>query len=103
MMPSIKTISEFNKNPAELIRLTLTEFKGKRYLSIWTFYDASKTETPDWRPSKKGLCLSVDLLGELKEAIDKVAACVEDGDRGVNKDSAARNSREGRAEGSADE
>jgi len=94
MTPSkSKTVSEFAKNPVELIRLTLTEFKGKRYIDFRLYYDASETETPDWRPSKKGLCLSVDLLDDLKEAIDKVEACVEDGDPGTNKDSAGRNSR----------
>lgn len=74
MTPSkSKAICEFKKSPAELVRLTLAEFKGKQYLSIWVFYDASQTETPDWRPSKKGLCLSVDLLDELRAGLEKAA------------------------------
>jgi hypothetical protein len=93
---------EFNKNPAELVRVSLVEFKGKRYVDLRLYYDASESEIPDWKPSKKGICLSVDLLDELKEAIGKAEACAEDVDPGANKDTAGRNSREGRAEGSAD-
>lgn len=98
-----KTICEFNKSAGELVRLTLSEYKGRRYLSIWVFYDASETETPDWRPSKKGICLSVDLLDELKEAIDKVEACMNGGGRGPDQDAKAGTSREGQDEGNADE
>ena len=80
MIPS-KTIFEFAKSCGERVRISLTEFKGKKYLAIWVFYDASENETPDWKPSKKGLCLSIDLLDELREGIERamVAAGVDDG------------------------
>jgi len=104
MIPTkTQTIFEFNKNPAELVRISLVEFKGKRYVDLRLYYDASESEIPDWKPSKKGICLSVDLLDDLKEAIDKVEACVEDGDQDLNKDSAARTSREDRPERTEDE
>jgi len=132
MTPSkSKTICEFNKDPAELVRLTLTEFKGKRYVDLRLYYDASEGETPDWKPSKKGVCLSVDLLDELKEGIEKAAAevqgknelsgleekgrdngqteekqfgaCMNGGGQGPDHDAKARLSREGRGEGSAKE
>ena len=87
MSPSkSKTVFEFNKNPAELVRISLTEFKGRRYFSLWVFYDASDSETPDWKPSRKGLCLSIDLLDELKEGIERAmkAAGVDDGQNDQN-------------------
>jgi len=99
MIPTkTQTIFEFNKNPAELVRISLVEFKRKRYVDLRLYYDASESEIPDWKPSKKGICLSVDLLDVLKEGIDKAQACVEDGGQGVNKNSAARPSREGQGE-----
>jgi len=81
MTPTV--ICEFNKNPSELIRLTLSEFGGRQYLDLRIFYDAGQAEAPDWKPSKKGLCLSVDLLDEVLEGIKAamVAAGVDDGQR----------------------
>jgi hypothetical protein len=74
MIPTkTQTIFEFNKNLAELVRISLVEFKRKRYVDLRLYYDASESEIPDWKPSKRGLCIGVDLLAELKEAIDKAA------------------------------
>ena len=101
-MSGVKLVFEFNKNPSELIRLTLSEFKGKGYLSLWVFYDASETETPDWRPSKKGICLPIHLLDELKEGIEKAAAEIQ-GKKGEDQGAKARASREGQGEGGTDE
>jgi len=67
------------------------------------YCDARESEMPDWKPSKKGVCLSVGLLAGLKEAVDKAQAYVEDGGQGANKDSAARTSREGQGEGGGNE
>lgn len=110
MTPSkSKTICEFNKNPGELVRISLAEFKGKKYLSLWVFYDASEDQAPDWRPSKKGICLSVDLLDDLREGIEKATAEVQEkkkpsglgengGGHGPDDSAGAETSREGRAD-----
>ena len=41
------------------------QYKGKDYFDIRLYYQ----EKGEWRPSKKGLCLSIGLVPELKDAI----------------------------------
>jgi hypothetical protein len=78
MIPVV--VHEFQKNVAELVRISLVEFKGKKYFSIWVFYDSSQTEIADWRPSRKGVCLPVHLLDELLEGVKKVMEATGVGD-----------------------
>jgi len=64
-------IHEFQKNALEKIRVSTEEFKGKEFLDIRVYYDASSGKQSDWKPSKKGIALSFDKLPELKKGIDK--------------------------------
>jgi hypothetical protein len=60
-------IYKFSKNSMEEVRVSIQDYKGRRYLSIWVWF---KNDEDNWQPSKKGLNLSLDLLGDLKKAID---------------------------------
>jgi len=64
-------IHRFIKNALEEVRIETTEYQGKKYLSIRVWFDASKGLNDDWRPSQKGITISIDLLEELKQGIDK--------------------------------
>lgn len=64
-MPDL-IVFEFDKNSREKVRALLREWQGKRLLDLRVFYD---TGSGDWRPTQKGVCLRVDLLPNLKEAI----------------------------------
>ena len=48
------------------IRATLSAFKGKPYASIRTFV---KNDAGEFVPTKKGLTVPVDLLGDLAQAV----------------------------------
>ena len=60
-----KLVAEIQKNDLEVVRVCLTEYKGKDYFDIRLYY----REDGDWRPTKKGLTLAIGLLPELKKAI----------------------------------
>jgi len=66
-------IYKFTKNALEEVRVETTEYQGKEYLSVRVWYDASKGQNTDWRPSQKGITISIDLLEDLKKGIDKAA------------------------------
>lgn len=61
-------ISEFQRNEEEKVRLGLKAYKGKIYfdLRIW-FPDK---ETRELIPSKKGICLNLDYLPQMKSFVD---------------------------------
>ena len=84
MQPKIiNEICEFEKNSAERVKIVLEEFNRKRYADIRVYYDASDNAVPDWKPTRKGICISVELLEPLREGIEKALAAQEE-DTGKN-------------------
>jgi len=69
-MSEEKIIHQFKKNANETIIVKLTQFKSKRLLDIRAYYAA---DNGDLRPTPKGISISIDLIPELKLAIDKAA------------------------------
>ncbi len=70
-------IYEIQKNSMEKIRIALTEFKGHKLLDIRVYYDASETRDADFKPTKKGISIPIDLVREVKEGIDKALEQIE--------------------------
>lgn len=68
-----QTIFSFPKNSLEEVRASLTEFKGRQYIDLRVFY---KAEDDEFRPTKKGLTLSPELIPELEEALHKLKEAV---------------------------
>ncbi len=68
-----QTVYTFPKNPTEEIRASLSTYKGKQYLDLRVYYLGDDDE---YHPSKKGITLSPDLLGELEEAVRKLREAV---------------------------
>ena len=64
-----QTVHEFAKNSNEVVRASLTHFKGNDYADIRVFYEA---DDGNHRPTKKGLTLATELLEELETAIKKL-------------------------------
>jgi hypothetical protein len=79
-----KEIASFEKNSAEEVRIKLQDYKGRTFidLRVWTKPEAEGGEA---KPTHKGLTLSVDLLPELRKAIDKALAEIEIGRDEVKK------------------
>jgi hypothetical protein len=62
-------IHEFQKNAAEIVRFSLTEFKGHRLIDIRVFFEVDDEE---WKPTKKGVSLAVDLVDDLFDGVSKL-------------------------------
>ena len=70
MEPNSHLICEFQRDPEHKICLTFREYKGKAYFDIRLWF-LSK-ETPGFYPSKRGICLSVDLLPQVIAGLQQI-------------------------------
>jgi hypothetical protein len=62
-------VHSFDKSPTEQVQASLSTYKGKTYVDLRIFFKASDGE---FRPTKKGITISPELLPELGEAIRKL-------------------------------
>lgn len=53
-----------------IIRIQKTEFKGKEYIDIRKFYQDNETE--EWKPTRKGISVPVDLLQDINIALQEL-------------------------------
>ena len=63
-----KILYEFNRNSDETIYFTLHEYKQRKYLDLRVFFKPKDGD--EMRPTRKGLTLPIELVGELKKGID---------------------------------
>jgi hypothetical protein len=77
--PAKKTKTEKPKKTEEetvielgepLTRLTVRQFKGKTYIDIRKFYEDKNSK--EIKPGSKGISLTVEQWGHVKEAVEKV-------------------------------
>ncbi len=73
-------VYKIDKNPNEKIIISLNEFRGRTYVDIRIYYNVSENEIPDYRPTRKGITIPLDLVSELKDGIDKALVKQELGD-----------------------
>jgi len=74
-----KLLYEFRKNSAEKVRVTETFFKGRKYIDIRIWLTGNNPANPgSEQPTKKGICLSVELLPRLVQALRTVDLRTED-------------------------
>ena len=59
-------IAQFEKNATEVVRVSLTEYRGRQLVDVRVYYcdDAGQ-----YRPTKKGVSLNVEVYPELKSAL----------------------------------
>ncbi len=60
-------IAKINRSVKEDIRISLTEFKRKRYIDIRSYFEVE--EGKERVPTRKGITISVNMYPELKRAI----------------------------------
>jgi hypothetical protein len=61
-------VARIAKNPTEEVRVSLTSYRGHDLVDIRVFF---QDEQGEWRPTKKGVSVSVDSFAELREAVVK--------------------------------
>jgi hypothetical protein len=62
-------IAEMEKGYGEKILFSVSEFKGKKYANIRIYYE---DDEGDWKPTKKGLSISMDSYPEFRERLGKL-------------------------------
>ena len=62
-------VHSFDRSSTEQVQVSLSKYKGKTYVDLRIYYRASDGE---YRPTKKGITMSPDLLPELGEAVRKL-------------------------------
>lgn len=68
MEKEAEIIYEWEKNKREKVRVSLSEYKGKKLLDIRVWY---LDENNQYSPGKKGISLGLEQLPFLEEAIAK--------------------------------
>jgi len=68
-----KVAYEFDKGNKELVRASVSDFAGSRRADIRIYF---QTDDGAWHPTKRGVSISAEMVGELKQAVDKLEKAV---------------------------
>jgi hypothetical protein len=71
---NVRVIHSFQKNQEEEIRFSLKEYKERRYLDIRLWFVSPNDG--EYRPTKKGITLSLDHLAEIKRGLERTSKAV---------------------------
>ena len=59
-------IEQFEKNATEVVRVSLTEYRGRKLVDVRVYYADNEGQ---YRPTKKGVSLNVDVYPDFKRAM----------------------------------
>ena len=59
-------IAQFEKNATEVVRVSLTEYRGRKLVDVRVYYSDDEGQ---YRPTKKGVSLSVDVYPDFRRAL----------------------------------
>ena len=59
-------IAQFEKNATEVVRVSLTEYRGHKLIDLRVYYSDDEGQ---YRPTKKGVSLAVGLYADFKQAM----------------------------------
>ena len=62
-------IAQFEKNATEVVRVSLTEFRGHKLIDLRVYYTDDKGE---YRPTKKGISLAVEGYADFRTAVARL-------------------------------
>ena len=62
-------IAQFEKNATEVVRVSITEFRGRKLIDLRVYYTDDEGE---YRPTRKGIAISVDGYPEFRNAIARL-------------------------------
>jgi hypothetical protein len=61
-----EVIAQFEKNATEVVRISLTEYRGHKLLDVRVYYS---NDDGEYRPTKKGVSLAVERYTDFKRAM----------------------------------
>ncbi len=62
-----QSVYQFKRKADEEVRISLSHYKGARYVDLRIFYISK--EDGEFKPTRKGITLNLDLLSELEKGI----------------------------------
>lgn len=73
-------IKDIQRNASEIIRIEVSEFKGKELINIRIWYVAARDNEGNeiYKPTQKGIALDIAEFEELREGIDKLSVYIND-------------------------
>ena len=72
-----KLVDQFHKNSMELIEIQLTKWKAQNYVDILILALPNQAEPGTQQPTKNEICLNIEKLPRLIEALQKVQKAIE--------------------------
>lgn len=77
-------IKDIQKNNSEIIRIEVSEFKGRDLINIRIWYSTIDGGSGDliYKPTQKGVTLNINEFAELKDGIDRLHNYIEDQKKG---------------------
>ncbi len=61
-------LGEIERNPTEVLRVSLENFKGRDYIDLRIYY---QDENGEWKPTKKGVTVAPDKLDDVINFFNK--------------------------------
>lgn len=55
-------LGEIERNPTEVLRISLENFKGRDYIDLRIYF---QDDNGEWKPTKKGVTLSPDKIEDI--------------------------------------
>ena len=93
-MPTI--IKDIKKNNNEIIRIEVSEYKGRELINIRIWYQAIDANSGDlvFKPTQKGVTLNITEFEELKDGVEKLGNYLQDQRTGKKPDQPGETPRE---------
>ena len=98
-------IKDIQRNSNEIIRIEVSEFKGKELINIRIWYVAARDNDGNevYKPTQKGIALDIAEFDELRKGIDKLEVYIKDRKSGVVPDQPDPKNRADYSEGLPDQ
>jgi hypothetical protein len=73
-------IKDIKKNNNEIIRIEVSEFKGRELINIRIWYQSIDSSSGDmvYKPTQKGITLNINEFEELKDGVEKLGNYIKD-------------------------
>jgi hypothetical protein len=88
-------IKDIQRNSSEIIRIEVSEFKGKELINIRIWYVAGRDMDGNdiYKPTQKGVALNISEFNELRDGVNKLEAYIKDKSGGTVPEQPARSIR----------
>lgn len=78
-------ISDIQRNGTEIIRVEVSEFKGRELINMRIWYSSIDQNSGEqvYKPTQKGFALNIEKFGDLKDAVARLEQFISDRSLGI--------------------